>query len=231
MQITGGRPATRRITPGTAVLIVTLLLGACRGGETASGASEGPRATPAPGWALESVPRDSLLAYGGRLAFDTSHGASDGQSLIIPASGHGRPSIGPYASIQPEIGTASLTRSQLGSGRIIAQIDSRASYAPLGLDSGRTYLWVDSMGSMTAWRMVLIASRASTPLRWTAMAHHSGTAPRRSSVAFATTAAYAFSVCRWTEGTDLSVQPCCYCEEWGWCTGGASAAWMALAMN
>lgn len=215
----------KRLAQRNAALVLAVLATACGGSGTPAASvaagGGGPRPTPAPGWTLESVPRDSLLAYGGRLDFDTSHFASDAQNLIFPASGHGgRPSVGPYASIAPEIGTASLNRGQLGSGRIIARIISSAPYAPLMLDSGTTYIWVDSMGAMAGWRMVLISHRAATALAWKKLASHYGTAPRMMT--------YTVSNCSWTQPAESFAQPCCYCEQWGWCTGDTTMSWSTI---
>jgi hypothetical protein len=221
MQIAGERLVARHLAPAWAALVVTVLVSSCARDETPGAAAHtGPRATPAPGWSLQSVPRESLLAYGGRLEFDTAHSASDAQHLIVPATVKGgHPTIGPYAWLAPEIGTISLTREQLGAGRIIGRIVSGGAYAPLMLDSGLTYVWVDSGGPAAAWRIVLISHVSGTKLVAKPLLYHA-TGPRMR--------AMAFSMCRWWEAATSYTQPCCACEEWGWCTGDSTSSFSAI---
>jgi len=108
----------------------------------------GVRPTPAPRFALRAgeIPRDSFLAYAATLTFDTTHGAWDEQPLPL-VNDSGRVVGMPIIRVESEIGAASLSRSQLAKGRIIARYTAKGPYTPLGIPRGISYVWVDSMGS------------------------------------------------------------------------------------
>jgi len=143
----GCRGPTRWLIPASAGLLLPLV-GGCAGGPQA------PAATAAPPFSerVETVPRDTILAYAGRLAFDTSIAASDAQHLTLRRDD--ATVVGPFAQIAPERGAGSLSRAQLASGRIIARVSASDAYPPLGLSRGVNYLWVDSVPS--GWRGVIV---------------------------------------------------------------------------
>lgn len=109
---------------------------------------------------IDSLPRDSIIAYGRRLTFDTSHAGSDAQHLV--ARRGGRLVVGPFARIAPEDRLHRLRRADLAAGRIVARIDSDGAYPERGIAAGVNYLWVDSTAS--GWRSVVVPEDPGQPM-------------------------------------------------------------------
>lgn len=136
----------RRLIPAVAGLVLPFV-GACPGERQVP-------ATPAPPFSerVETVARDTILAYASRLGFDTSVAASDAQHLLLRRGD--ATVVGPFVQIAPERGAGSLSEAQLASGRIIARVSASDSYPPLGFPRGVSYLWVDSAPSGLRWVIV-----------------------------------------------------------------------------
>ncbi len=119
-------------------------------------------ATAAPTFAgsLDSVPRDSIVAYGRSLVYDTSHAGSDAQHLV--ARRNGQLVVGPYARIAPEARSHRLSREDMARGRVVARIDADGPYPERGIPAGVSFVWVDS--SETGWRSVVVPENASQPM-------------------------------------------------------------------
>jgi len=104
----------------------------------------GPRATPPPHFAtLREATRAELIAYGQSLQYDTTQPAMDARYLVVPRGG--QLTIGPYATLAPEIGAAN-THDGLSQGRIFARLTLSEALPEAGLPAGITYVWVDSAG-------------------------------------------------------------------------------------
>jgi hypothetical protein len=142
------------------------LAGACRQPEPeAAQQPPAPRATPAPPFVspIAATSRDSVVAYARSLVFDTSHAASDARYLVLRRSG--RLTVGPWAHFAPEIGSATLSRDQAGTGRVVARIVTNGPVPEMGLATGTNYVWVDSVGG--SFRLVMVPEDATQPVRWT----------------------------------------------------------------
>jgi hypothetical protein len=112
-----------------------------------------PRATPQPGYILDSTTvmahRADFKAYIRSLAFDTSLTGADRRVLMQSRAPGSRPFyIGPKAELAPEIGAGTVTGNWATWGRVVARITlwSDSAYAPAGfhfhLQAGVTYLAV-----------------------------------------------------------------------------------------
>jgi len=193
---------------------------ACRGtpeGQpgTQAAQSQVPAATAAPGFTqqIEAVPRESIVAYGRRLSFDTSHAGSDAQHLVARRAG--RLVTGPYARIAPEASSHRLARGDLARGRVVARIDSEGPYLERGIPTGVSYVWIDS--SASGWRSVLVPEdvtqpMAEKPLR---LVRHTRSQPVQEEPA---QARWSWSV----EGERMG--ECIWCPPWDWCQTQSSAA-------
>jgi hypothetical protein len=140
-------------------LVVGLVTVACSRGtqgpaDTAvQQAPAGPRATPAPGFAANTVTsadRQTLVRYGDSLRFAIPFEQADGRFLRNSANDTGRT----YVRVIPEVGSRALSREELKQGRIIALAVAARAYAPWQMAAGKNYIWVDSID--TGWRVVII---------------------------------------------------------------------------
>jgi len=97
--------------------------------------------------------RAAVMAYAATLQFDTlTHGAYDRQPLTLVDSSAVPPkdTIGPVGTIYPEENTHHNSQADLaGVGRIVARIYTTGAYSRLGLASGWSYFWVDSVAMIT----------------------------------------------------------------------------------
>lgn len=205
----GCRGPTRWLIPASAGLLLPLVW-ACAGGPQA------PAATAAPPFSarVETVPRDTILAYASRLAFDTSIAASDAQHLLLRRGD--AVVVGPFAQIAPERGAGSLSKAQLASGRIIARVSASDSYPPLGLSRGVSYLWADSAPG--GWRAVVVPANPAEQLRTVPLGYKRGDSLALAHTCSPTRAAWATSpyplagspwwVCCTTYGCCCFGRPC-----------------------
>jgi hypothetical protein len=125
------------------VAVLLLALGSAR-----QAPGQGLRPTPAPPGpvSLNAAGKAALLAYAHSLQFMTSVTASDEQLLIVYQ--RGRAMLGPFMSINPELGSGELNRAALASGRIIARVQlgrgTRAVMAYWYVDSSQSEGWRSS---------------------------------------------------------------------------------------
>jgi hypothetical protein len=143
---------------GGAALAATLVLTLSRcggppqvGGGNAGNQPAPERATPAPGFAVvDEAQHAQLMQYGQGLEFVTSVTAIDEQ-LLVRGNPGGALTVGPWMSLAPEKGAATLTRADLAGGRTIA----RALLAS-GSDTITAYWYVDSVAA--GWRSIWTTS-------------------------------------------------------------------------
>jgi hypothetical protein len=58
----------------------------------------------------------------------------------------------------PNVGV-SVALAALAAGVVVARLDAKVAYAPLGLSAGKNYLWVDSRGPRAnPWRGIMISA-------------------------------------------------------------------------
>ncbi len=207
--------SARRAVGGAMLILVSGCRGAPEERPATPGAGGAGAATQAPLFAqgVEAVPRESVIAYGRRLTFDTSHAASDAQHLVTRRAG--QLLIGPYARIAPEAGSHRLTRANLASGRVIARIDSDGPYPERGIPQGVSYLWVDSGAG--GWRSIVVPEAVDQPMaeKPLLLVRHNRSQPIPAEPAQA----------RWTwsaEGQRMG--ECFWCPPWDWCQTQSSAA-------
>ncbi|MGH7537064.1 MAG: hypothetical protein ACREMF_00390 [Gemmatimonadales bacterium] len=121
-------------------------------------AGASPTAAPSFTMNVDSVSRDSILAYAISLHYDTVSGAGDEQRLMVGSSCPGTCTYGPLARIEPQSGSHAADTADLAAGRIIARIiTTDSAYPKLGLRGGfTTYWWVDKKGPENNWRSVMV---------------------------------------------------------------------------
>jgi len=135
-----------------------------------------PRPTPAPGFsgAIDSVARDTALAYARSLLYDSSRMAKDAQYLLERDSAGKPVGARSYAEIQPEIGAAAVQGADLVRGRFLARLKLDSAYVlRLRLGGGHdttftlpdslSYVWVSGPTDSTR-RIVLVSAVAAHPL-------------------------------------------------------------------
>lgn len=144
------------------IMMIGIAAMACQRTEAPPATQQARPATPAPPFtaALEGATRDSIIAYGRSLTYDTSHAASDAQHLV--ARRNGRLVLGPYARIAPESRSHRLNREDLARGRVVARIDADGPYPERAIPAGISYLWVDSVAA--GWRSVVVPEDPSQPM-------------------------------------------------------------------
>jgi len=97
---------------------------------------------------LAADQRGAALEYARGLKFDSlPHGAGDRQRLTTWDSIARRDVVGPLAQLLPERRARGNPWSALQRGRIVGRITTDGPYATLGLPSGISYLWIDSLRS------------------------------------------------------------------------------------
>ena len=159
-----------------------------------------PRPTPAPtqfSGEADAAPRPAVLQYAATLDWNSWDGARGDQRLHIMGAG-GQWTLGPRASIEPEIGSAALDPNNMGGkGRIIARITSAADYDKLGIKTGLNYVWVDQAGTRAA--MIPANPQArSTPLKLTHIdPHPPNTYPASARWLWSDTDEIAWMTCPW----------------------------------
>ena len=170
---------TSRSDAGRAIMVLAMLGGSAAAGcgfEPPQQSPGEPRIvvdspTPPPSWqatyaalttdsARNLFLRDSLVAYGRSLEFDTVDGAGDEQQLPVDSL---RSWAGPLMRIEPQVGIHALDDTLLGSGRVIARIINRSAdstYAPLRMLAADTaYWWVEQRAS-AGWVSAVVRSGA-----------------------------------------------------------------------
>ncbi len=107
------------------------------------------RPTPAPpraqGGVMDSAWRVQLVAFGSTLQFDTLTPAADTATFVNGADTS-------FVTFSPEVGAGLIPAGQLHLGWVVARVDSRGAFAPLGLPLGAALLWVDRTNA--GWRVV-----------------------------------------------------------------------------
>jgi hypothetical protein len=117
---------------------------------------EGARATPAAPFAsLEAATKVEIMAYARSLTFDTSHHAADNRRL----PGLRSDADGPWATLAPEVGSATLSDDAVARGRIVGRITVDGPQTALGLAKGDNYIWVDKIAGQ--FRMIVIPAAAT----------------------------------------------------------------------
>ena len=167
-QETWRRPLTLSVAAALCVLA------ACSQPNPQQQAAQGPRPTPAPGVAIaaDAAGKQALLTYGHSLEFDTSVIATDEQYMILPGA-----VIGPWLSVQPEIGSAAISHADLVQGRIVGRATLRGTRGTVV-----AYAYVDS--GTTGWRGLWAVDDARFSLITDVMLYHQhgafvrGTSPR-----------------------------------------------------
>lgn len=97
---------------------------------------------------LEADQRAAVLEYAHRLKFDSlPHGAGDRQRLTTLDPSMRRDVLGPLAHLLPERRARGNAWSALERGRIVARITTDGPYTKLGLPTGVSYVWIDSLRS------------------------------------------------------------------------------------
>lgn len=209
-----------RMTPFLILALVPFLMAPGCFGYVRAPADTG-RATRAPGFAtLAAATRAQAVAYAESLQYDTTRASSDGQYLLHAVAGALQ--IGPFATIAPESGAGRLDKNQLKAGRVVGRIVSRGAFAPWGLDSGTTFVWVDSA---TNWRIVLIPATPGNPVITFPMRWHDHPSPL-------TVPACQVSRARFIRHEAMS-QPgmCVRCACTGWCSPVQAGADSTIAFD
>ena len=136
---------TRRIECVAAVFAGALVLAAAcvRVPPSAGGTEAPPDSITNP---LAADQRAAVLEYAHRLKFDSlPHGAGDRQRLTTVDPTTRRDILGPLAQLLPERRARGNTWTALERGRIVARITTDGPYATLGLPTGVSYVWIDSL--------------------------------------------------------------------------------------
>ncbi len=159
---------------GVAFLAVAVIALGCNRAPAPLPQQLGPRPTPAPGFSgrVDSVPRESVLAYARSLTFDTVAPAVDRRYIVL-AQGQ-QLTVGPFAELAPEIGAAAISRGDLARGRVLARVTLDAAVPGAGLEAGPAYVWVDSVpggfmvnGVRRYFRAVYLPDRVGAALKVT----------------------------------------------------------------
>jgi hypothetical protein len=98
---------------------------------------------------VETADRASVLAYARGASYVTDSRLVDEQVLHIPSG------TGPTARIEATRYSHMLTDAQLARGALIARFVSDGPYAPLGLNRGVQYFFVDSVVG-AGWRAIIV---------------------------------------------------------------------------
>lgn len=157
-------PIRSRVLVLVSLCATAMLLGSCIG--------VGPRPTPAPtfrGTPL-TVSRADFNRYAQSLTFATDWTVSDSQPLRIAAGIGVPPRIGPWATIQAEVGTPYLSRADLERGRVIARVRSQGVHPGLGLAPGDHHIWVmvdPGTRQLVAYMVPTDLGRPATRLKFT----------------------------------------------------------------
>ena len=124
------------------------------------------RGTPAPAFhsRIETVSRSEVMRYANGLTFDTSYHAIDSRKLFDRRGG--KNVEGAFATIAPEVGSTTISWSQLDSGRIMARVTTDAPMPSRGYGKGDNYIWVENRnGHLHGVIIPADSSVAETPFR------------------------------------------------------------------
>jgi hypothetical protein len=161
--------AFRRALSCTFVISATTITGCGRADETprvdTGGPGPGPRPTLAacdPPWSggIESVSRDSVLSWAGRLSF-TPRDTTRGRLYGFPE--------GAELNLTEGLDPAGLCLPQRR-GCIIARVTTRAPQPDLRIPAGTSYVWADSVGGSA--RAVIIPTDPAAPVVVHTLGHH-----------------------------------------------------------
>lgn len=169
---------TVRVVTTSVLAAGAMALAACIGEEVPNGVvSEAVvRPTPDPGWrdrdAIAGLSSAALAEYVAKLEFDTSHAVSDEQRLMVLERDSMRHGV--LARVEPEVGSAGLTRQNVKEGRIIARIVVRSrdkktrstAYPTLGIVDSVSYLYVHQYPSVDGkpgeWEAVMMGTSSKS---------------------------------------------------------------------
>lgn len=134
---------TRKTGCAAAVLAGALALAAACAPAQPTGTEAPPDSITNP---LAADQRAAVLEYARRLRFDSlPHGAGDRQRLTTLDPITRRDVVGPLALLLPERRARGNTPPALERGRIVGRITTDGPYATLGLPTGVSYVWIDSL--------------------------------------------------------------------------------------